>query len=282
MRYDLVLLDFDGTFTDVEQEAGPFYEAYLSDVREILGAGFESDWDEAAAIMAEDPANHGWLHEGRIVAPGNADPYLRATVVINMVLDRRGLFLDGDARTDLLQKLYHSNYPKADTVFRSDAKHVVESLLASGIPTFVVTNSATDDVQRKIDKLAPDGRERLAVHGNAKKFFVVDPQPNDARFEALPPTMAVEGLERPIYVRRGCYYEVLRGIWEKTGLTPERTLVAGDIFELDLALPAHLGAHVQLVLKDKTEDFERRAIAQLPHGDASPDLGGILRRVGLA
>lgn len=281
MRYDLVLLDFDGTFTDVEKEAGPFFEAYLSDVREILGPGFESDWDEATAIMSEDPANHGWLHEGRIVAPGNADPYLRATVVINMVLDRRGLYLDGNARTDLLQKLYHRNYPKADTVFRSDAKRVVEALLASGIPTFVVTNSATDDVQRKIDKLAPSGRERLTVHGNAKKFFVVDPQPNDARFEALPPTMQVEGLERPIYVRRGCYYEVLRGIWEKTGFAPERTLVAGDIFELDLALPAHLGAHVQLVLKEKTEAFERRAIAQLPNADASEDLGGILRRVGL-
>ncbi|MCA9613976.1 MAG: HAD family hydrolase [Sandaracinus sp.] len=281
MRYDLVLLDFDGTFTDVEKEAGPFFEAYLADVREILGPGFEADWEEATAIMTKDPANHGWLHEGRIVAPGNADPYLRATVVINMVFDRRGMYLDGAERTDLLQQLYHRNYPKADTVFRPDAKRVVEALLASDIPTFVVTNSATDDVQRKIDKLAPVGRERLTVHGNAKKFFVVDPEPNDARFTALPDTMAVEGLERPIYVRRGCYYEVLRGIWEKTGIAPERTLVAGDIFELDLALPAHLGASVQLVLKDKTEEFERRAVAQLPQADSSPDLGGILRRVGL-
>jgi phosphoglycolate phosphatase-like HAD superfamily hydrolase len=281
MRYDLVLLDFDGTFTDVEKEAGPFLEAYLSDVREILGAGFEADWDEATAEMAQDPANHGWLHDGRIVAPGNADPYLRATVVINMVLDRRGLYLDRDARTDLLQSLYHRNYPKADTVFRAEAKYVVETLLASGIPTFVVTNSATDDVQKKIDKLAPLGRERLTVHGNAKKFFVVPPEPNDARFEALPCKMQVEGLERPVYVRRGCYYEVLRGIWEKTGAAPERTLVAGDIFELDLALPAHLGAHVQLVLKDMTEPFERQAIGQLEHAELSDDLAGILRRVGL-
>lgn len=282
MRYDLVLLDFDGTFTDVEKEAGPFFEAYLADVRELLGPGFESEWEQAAATMSADPANHGWLHEGRIVAPGNADPYLRATVVINMVLDRRGLYLEGNARTDLLQRLYHDNYPKADTVFRPDAKRVVEALLASGVPTFVVTNSATSDVQRKIDKLSPTNRDRLTVHGNARKFFVQDPEPLDARFEALPATMAVEGLRRPIYVRRGRYYEVLRGIWEKTGISPERTLVAGDIFELDLALPAHLGAHVQLVLKDKTEDFERRAIAQLEHGEASEDLGGILHRVGLA
>ncbi len=79
MRYDLVLLDFDGTFTDVEKEAGPFFEAYLADVRELLGPGFESEWEQAAATMSADPANHGWLHEGRIVAPGNADPYLRAT-----------------------------------------------------------------------------------------------------------------------------------------------------------------------------------------------------------
>ncbi|MBX3249824.1 MAG: HAD family hydrolase [Myxococcales bacterium] len=281
MRYDLVLLDFDGTFTDVEKEAGPFFEAYLADVREILGEGFERDWEEANAVLTADPANHGWLHEGRIVAPGNADPYLRATVIINMVLDRRGLYLDGDARTELLQGLYHRNYPKADTVFRPDAKRVVEALLESGIPTYVVTNSATHDVQAKIDRLAPRGRERLAVHGNAKKFFVVDPAPVDPRFAALPATMAVSGLGRPIYLRRGHYYEVLRHIWDETGVAPERTLVAGDIFELDLALPAHLGAHVQLVLKDRTEEFERQAMRQLANAETSDGLAGILARVGL-
>ena len=37
MRVDTVVLDFDGTFTDVEIEAAPFTAAYRSDLEDLLG-----------------------------------------------------------------------------------------------------------------------------------------------------------------------------------------------------------------------------------------------------
>jgi len=279
-RPRLVILDFDGTFTDVEAEADPFYESYRKDVRALLGDDFEAEWNQAQETIAENPGMHGWLHDGRIVAPGDADPYLRATVIMNMIFDGRGMYEDLEARTDILQKLYFENYPKADTVFRKEAKEVVEALLASDVPTWVVTNSATDHVQEKIDRLDPKGRESLRVIGAARKFIVTDPSTPDPRFDAIPETMEVEDLDRPVYPRRGHYFDVLRDVWDETGTTPEETLIAGDIFELDLVLPAALGSEVMLITKPRTPDFEKTGCAALERGSVTDDLHAVLTHLG--
>ena len=276
--FDLIVLDFDGTFTDVEREAGPFFEAYRASVDALCG-DVESDWNAAVAAIAEDPAHYGWTYDGHVVAPGDADPYLRATVIMNMVFDRRGLFPNVAERTDVLQNLYFENYPKAATVFREDAREVVETLLRANAPVCVVTNSATHDVQTKIDVLAPAGREGLEVYGGAQKYLVGDPDVAAESFSSLPETMSAEGLRRPIFVRRGKYFDVLRELWDRTGATPESTFVAGDIFELDLAMPALLGAHVHLVLKERTPEFEKAAVSALDHGSYSEALGDILGRI---
>lgn len=56
--------------------------------------------------------------------------------------------------------------------------------------------------------------------------------------------------------------------------------MAGDIFELDLALPAALGASVQLVERTNVLEYERRAIAALgPRGGRHPSLRALLPRL---
>ncbi len=283
MRFDLVILDFDGTFTDVEKEAGPFFSAYRAAAREIVGEGFDDAWDRAAARVAADPAHFGWKYDGRVVAPGNADPYLRATVICAALMDELGLHTDSEKRAAILQDLYFSNYPKADTVFRPEARSIVESLLRSSANLFVVTNSATEDVERKLDVLAPEGREQLQVHGDAKKYVVTEEGgAGHAPFEKIAEEERIEGLRRPVLLRRGLYYSKLVELWEKTGATPDRTIVVGDIYELDLALPAQLGAHVHLVLKEHTPEFERTAVRQLgERGGISDGLAALRERLPL-
>lgn len=279
MRHQLVILDFDGTFTDVEAEAGPFFASYLAQASALLGEDVTDEFARIADEVAQAPAEHGWTYEGKVVAPGNADPYLRATIVFNLMLDARGAHTEPEVRRELLQKLYFDNYPKADTVFRPEAKRVVETLLRMDRRICVVTNSATDDVQKKIDELAPEGRDQLSVFGDARKFVVEEPAEVDARFGAVPETMQVEGLKRPVLLRRGPYYELLTKLWDETGAGPESTLVAGDIFELDLALPAQLGCDTQLVLKERTEAYERAGVAAFDGGSESASLDGILERL---
>jgi FMN phosphatase YigB (HAD superfamily) len=201
-------------------------------------------------------------------------------VVTNLLFDRVGLYPDTPARQEILEGLYRRNYTKATAAFRPEAREVIERLVASGLPVWVVTNSDTDAVTDKINLLAPVGKESLEIRGNAKKYVVSEPADPDPTFDAVPEERRLEGLDRPIFLRRGHYYQLLREIWTVTGTSPERTIVAGDIYELDLALPAALGVAVHLLARDTTPEHEKRAVVA-DGGQVSDQLYAVLERVGI-
>ncbi|AKF09690.1 HAD family hydrolase [Sandaracinus amylolyticus] len=276
---ECIVLDFDGTFTRVDEEAAPFVEAFRTGIAEHLSPERAARWDDAAKLVQADPDRYGWEYEGVIVAPSHADPYIRCTTIGQLLLAEEGH--SPGRRTEILQGLYKHAYPLSRTVFRPDAKMVVEALVASGLPLFVVSNSATEHVRAKIDALDPIGKSAIRVRGDARKFVIHEPEKPHSLFTSLPETMELPGLGRPIHLRRGFYFEALRKIWDETGAGPETTMVCGDIFELDLAMPARLGARVHLVARPETPEYERRAVRGMPGGSASQDLGGLLLQLEL-
>lgn len=284
MGIGCVVLDFDGTFTDVVAEGAPFVRHFKNHLAEMIGQSpetVEAAWrDEQAAVLAGAHA-FGWDVGGRVVAPATADPYLLSNCVARQLMGRYGALPDPAERHEALQTLYREAYKLTGTAFKPEAKEVLEALLATGLPVWVVTNAHTDLVDAKLDRLAPKGRERLKVKGDARKYIIDEAQPSDARFAALPETLTFNGLlPRPVYLRRGRYYEALREIWSQTGTGPESTLVAGDIYELDLALPSALGAHVQFVARENALPYEVKAMEQLgPRGGVDRSLRGILPRL---
>lgn len=276
---ECIVLDFDGTFTRVDEEAVPFVEAFRAGLAEHVGSELEALWDRAAATIEATPDRFGWEYDGVIVAPSHADPYIRCTTIGQLLLAEAGIA--PARRTEILQALYKSSYPLSLTVFRDDAKMVVEAVVASGLPVFVVTNSATEHVRAKIDSLDPVGKHAIHVRGEARKFVLHEPEKKHPLFESLPERMAIGGLPRPVWLRRGYYFEALRRIWEETGAGPETTVVCGDIFELDLAMPAQLGARVHLVARPQTPEYEKKAVRGIPGGSSSNDLGGLLLQLDL-
>jgi phosphoglycolate phosphatase-like HAD superfamily hydrolase len=142
-RVELVVLDFDGTFTRVDDEAAPFLTAYRAGLAELLGGDIDEEWERASRTIEADPERHGWEYEGRIIAPSHADPYIFAASVAQILLRDHGA-----QRGALTDRLYRDAYAKAATVFRDDAREVVEAALALGVPVVVVTNSRTADVQK--------------------------------------------------------------------------------------------------------------------------------------
>jgi FMN phosphatase YigB (HAD superfamily) len=278
-----VILDFDGTFTDVAREAAPFVDAFRSAVFDLLGRELFTEWDEQAATIAKNPGRHGWVHEGRIVAPASADPYIQTTTTANLVFDLVGVLKDGRTRAAILQALYHHAYENTLTAFRPRAKEVLEALAASGIPTFVVTNARTDAAQKKLRTLGPVGIERIEVHGDARKFIVGDAESADERFAQVSEQLTIPGLERPVYPRRGRYFDALAGIMQRVGVTPAEVLVCGDIYELDLALPLELGMQVHMVTGPQPPaahevSWLERYGTRTSHAD---DLEAILKRLGI-
>ncbi|WP_163784612.1 HAD family hydrolase [Myxococcus vastator] len=281
MAIACVVLDFDGTFTDVAAESAPFLRHFRQGLAAAVGEDLESAWEEEVAALRAGADALGWDLGGRVVAPATADPYLTATCAAHRLMQRFGQGQDEARRSDVVQKLYRDAYAHSATAFKPEAKEVLEALVATGLPVTVVTNAHTDLVEKKLDQLAPRGREKLTVSGDARKFLLDAPDAPDARFTAVPETQTLDGvLRRPVYLRRGRYFEALKRVWEATGTTPEETLVAGDIYELDLALPAALGAHVQLVARDNVLPYELKAMELLgARGGVDRSLHGVLSRL---
>jgi FMN phosphatase YigB (HAD superfamily) len=277
-----IVVDFDGTFTDVEIEGAPFQAAYRAALADLVGSPIEAEWEAALAELRRAPERYGWMHGGKIVAPGNADPYVRSTSAAQQIFDQRRLLKDPEVRTAVVQAFYAHAYRKTVTAFRTDARATLETLLASGRPVFVVTNSHTDVVEAKLRDLAPTGLHDLKVLGDAKKYIVCEPPLPDERFSKVPQTVQLAGLPRQSWPRRGHYFETLAKIWRDTVATPETTLVVGDIYELDLLLPAELGAQVHLVTGPATAPYERAAIEALgPRAALSERVGDVVHRIGL-
>ena len=265
----LIVLDFDGTLTDAEREGAPFRDGYLEDVA-ILAARPVAEIRELAARFEAEVAEHlgryGWLYEGNIVAPASVDPYLRAMPVTRLILDEFGVFRDENERNRILEGiLYKYNYAKTDIVFRDGAEATLQALRAHD--TWVVSNSHTDPIRNKIAILGkkPDGSCSLdwlldRVLGSAKKYVI------DDTLEAVPRSMSLPGLERPVLLRRGPYYGVLERLRQQAGVGWEDVVVVGDIFELDLCLPFAMGAEVALAVNEFTPSYEKDFLRVSPRG----------------
>lgn len=257
-----VVLDFDGTFTDAFAEGAPFVDAYRAELGDLLGRPIDADWARAQAEITAKPDVFGWEIGGRVVAPATVDPYVLTTTIAQLVLAGAGVLRDPSTRSAVLQALYHQAYGATKTVFRPEARDVLEALLARGLPVTVVTNSSTEAVAKKLDALGARGRERVRVLGGAQKFVLADPDGGAALWGDVPEELRLAGLARPILLRRGRYLDSLRATFEAADATAREALVCGDVFELDLALPLALGACVHLVAGPSTPPWELEHLAR--------------------
>jgi len=125
-------------------------------------------------------------------------------------------------------------------MFRPGAKQFLDELIGKyGVA--IVTNSKTDSVEKKLKTLADYS---IPIIGNAKKYVI------DQTMDNVPESVNLEGFPRPVLLRRRNYKEIL------DKFDPEKTVVVGDIYELDLALPEFLGFKVIQMATDNTPEYE--------------------------
>ena len=262
MGIEVIVWDFDGTVTKVDEECIPFVAGYKDDFAKSLGIPIRvlsQFWNIKQKEVRDNPTQHGWTVNRKIVAPAYADPMVECRTIADLLLLEHSEYMnDAKKRDEKLFGLYRKNYPNCLTVFKEDA---AEAFIASQAfaPTYVVTNSNTDAVQEKIGKLAID-ISGVKVVGNAKKYAL------DDAWQDVPESVTFEGFGRPLYLRRKFYADILFQIMEQRNVTPEKVLVAGDIYELDLLLPQQLGMHVALLPRDRTPLYERNAVSSYSSG----------------
>jgi phosphoglycolate phosphatase-like HAD superfamily hydrolase len=277
-----IVLDFDGTLTDADAHAPAFFEAAGRVLAQRLNwddSTLRREWQRARAEVLGWPPSVAWIVDGRGVCPAAADPYLIANSVTRLLLSEHRPGLDSAAIMAGVLEVHRAAYERVAPPFRADARAVLEELSGSGYQVRVVTNSHTQTVARLLDSLSFRGREGILVRGEAGKFSVGGSAVADARFDSLPELMNCQEVGRPIHLRRGRYFDLLRATWDETGTGPGAMLVAGDVFELDLAMPAALGTHVHLVTRASTLIHETQLAQKMARGDADERLTAILERI---
>ena len=275
----VVVLDFDGTLTDADLHCEPFHDASRCELGRMLGwdsSRTREEWSRAASVLESCPGA-AWQMDGRAVCPAAADPYLIANSICKrLLLEHRGVSAEVD---ELVFRVHRTAYERVAPSFRPEARAVLEALTARDYQVWVVTNSHTANVVRRIDALDLRGRDRVRIRGSASKFTVCGCTGRHERFQALPETVHWAPLERCVYLRRGRYFDILREIWDACGAGPSSTLVVGDIFELDLAMPYALGAHVHLVLRKHTVPHERAWADKMERGSCAGSLESLFDRL---
>ena len=182
-----------------------------------------------------------------------------------MIFDRANVYTNLEERDRLLDRiLYKYNYQKTTTAFRNGAAdffrkaRTLETDREDGTQMFtcVVTNSHTTPVQKKIALLGERNNQDFdwlieRVHGSARKYVI------DEEFTDIQESLSIPNLSRPIYLRRKLYFDRIQSLQKQYGVSWENTIVFGDIFELDLAVPLACGARVALMTNAFTPSYEK-------------------------
>lgn len=289
LRY--VVLDFDGTCTQVELVHTGFLASYLAILEQANGCapgGLRGAWDAALAEVREASPTAGWtLFGAPSTAPAAADPYILAGEA-SALLARAGALRV--VPVDAYSRAYAAN----PAPWRPELPDVLDGLVRRGLRVGFISNSDPRVIAGRLGDVLNADRElraQIAVHGDAAKFKVMElpvgatgpGAAHRARFEALDGSVRAAGLARPIYLRRGAYFDALCGLWRDLGATHDasaETLVCGDVWELDLAMPHALGAAVHLIRRAPPYETYPYELAQLASPrDASDDLRGLLDHV---
>lgn len=275
----LVILDFDGTLTDLTREGPMFQYEYLKNLTRIMALQIDAGRLEELAREFEKkirahPEQYGWIYNGKIVGPA-ADPYILMSVIAEMILDHYKVASDPKARMEILRDVFRKSYTAiADrSFFKKDAWLVLETLCRlqelGRVVVYVITNSETDVVKTKLSALeAWHGKNSSlagltqSVIGHAQKQVLGD-QPAQ-----IPECAQIAGLARQVYLRRTIYFSVVDELRMRHKVEWKNVLVFGDNYEVDLMMLGFLGAAVHLVANPFTSAHECRHCGVEPGTDA--------------
>jgi phosphoglycolate phosphatase-like HAD superfamily hydrolase len=288
-----VVIDFDGTCTRVDEVHEAFLRAYRLLVATEWGDAAAALWDEGEAAVRAASPTAGWMLGGTPAAPAAADPYILSSEVVAWI-DRSGGA--GAALPATVGSWYKRAYLEHPAPWRDEVPDQLRGLHGLGVRIAFVSNSASGAIRARLEELVlPHAvREAITVVGDAAKFKVRElgfdrphPEVLASRFRALPAADASSSLGRPLYLRRGSYFEALisvltAGLPPEGPVLPEETLVCGDVWELDLAMPSALGAQVHLVTRADpyaTCTYELEAANRAPGAEIDDDLRGVVDRV---
>ena len=286
MKITDIVLDFDGTCTVIPK----IYEGYLSQFFDELNNQVfpqkhvkPKEWEAAKEIVRTNSPAAGWTLGTTPSAPAHADPYILAFEASKIILKE-----EKSSLSTAPAGIHPDCYAKHQAPWRPEAREVFQKLLEKGIRLHFITNSDNTAVTNRVldlMDLTDLKGSNISVNGNAAKYNISElspwstdiPDPAKQRFAKIPAASDQILKERPVYFRRSSFFSAICASFNNDLSNLSNTVFCGDVWELDLALPAALGANIHLIERASpfdTYDYERK-LTNAKNGKISTDLNGL-------
>jgi phosphoglycolate phosphatase-like HAD superfamily hydrolase len=289
MQITDVIMDFDGTCTMIPEIYEAFLSEYLAGLNNTVFSGnpiMAGEWKDAQEKVKMHSPRAAWTFAFAPAAPAAADPYILSFEAARYLLQKKNI------QKDIPSEVFKSASDRFPAPWRPEAREVFETLLKNNINITFISNSSSTTITNRLlslfsGKKLPFG---ITVKSDAAKFRIAElswysdiPKGTQDLFRAIPPTLKDVGTGRPVYLRRAAYFEAICAAFKNDLTRLPSTVVCGDIWEMDLALPYELGANIHLIERAcpfDTYDYERKATLQdTRRGKISNDLRGLLKWV---
>jgi hypothetical protein len=286
MNINSIVMDFDGTCTQIPLIYEAFLEQYLQGLNEtvfVKSPVTKDEWDNVEKLVRSHSPEAAWTITTTPSAPAAADPYILSLECAKYLLRSKNLPMDipgtvyGNAAT---------NHPAP---WREEAKEVFNELLRHDINIIIMSNTSSVTITKRLQELfsSEDLPKGVSVKSGAQKYCIAEldwdssiPKDTRKKFHSLPVVDSHPSIDRPVYIRRGMYFESICNAFNNDLKDLDKMVFCGDIWEMDLAMPYALGAKIHLIERAEpfpTYDFERKAtLHDMKRGKISDDLSGLL------
>lgn len=280
-----VIIDFDGTLTAEETQAGPLAERSLDTLaREIIGAPLQqlaADYQATRTRLLEAPHRYWWEVNGLIASYCDEGPFILNTTTLQVMLRENPAYAQAVVAAfpqaeyspivDCTNYLFHRHTAELSPAFRPAARDVLIALSDQShrIP-IVLTNSLGDKVRRHLAALALN--DEIAVLGDTRQYEMGS---GWARRFAHPELGKIQiwpvGKKHQVDLRRPAYYRAL----VRAAADGSRLAVVADTLSLPGALPLMMGLPFFLLRTPYTPDWCAQAVAAHPLGHVLADLADL-------
>jgi FMN phosphatase YigB (HAD superfamily) len=251
-----IIFDFDGTLTDVEKSSQDFQEKYPMVCADLLGINY-STMEKRFYELKNNLKNHpekGFVINGYDSLPANSEPYIRCQATMKDFI--KEMSDCGFKVPQNTESFLSYSYKKAKKIsndkiyFREGIEDFLENI-KSKYNIFIVTNSNGKKIRKNLESINHDD---IMMYTNANKRLVYSPDP----------CISLSGFPRDILINRKEYYGALNFI-RKRKFYPNNTIVVGDVFELDLALPETASFDIIQIDNGATPLHERKYMEEFHH-----------------
>lgn len=229
-----LLTDFDGVWTDPREEAALGYDFIAHEVCRLTGLDLNLVQKRIASIRSDvlaSPLSHGWESNGAIAAFSEEDPYITNNAICRAIAlhhsdlweSIRGEFPDFDEFSYSCYRGGVKRYSEKNIdLLRPGAKDILRSLLSHGWDIVYASNSTGEKLRSCLGDLSAEEGGPIRIRGSARKFVLTTENGETNK----------EFAGRKVRTDRGHYLEILE--------EEQPDILIGDVFSLDLSLPAEL------------------------------------------